>query len=121
MVGLSELARAYVEMVELYKQGATVEARGIYLQICHEMRTLVSQSWSASGQHLAEGDCHAALADIDAILEVHRKNLMNVELPVSKRRCYQHLARIFDRLGQPEAVSAATAMAANDGVGFYQP
>src|SRR5271156_683581 len=98
MVGLSELARAYVEMVELHKQGATEQARDIYLQICDEMRTLVGQSWSAGVRHLAEGDCHAALADIDMILEVHRKNLMNVELPVTKQRCYQHMARVFDRM-----------------------
>jgi FkbM family methyltransferase len=121
MGGLPELARAYVRMVELHKQGATVEARGIYVQICHEMRTLISQSWSACQQHLVQGDHYAALADLDAILEVHRQNLMNVELPVSKALCYQELARIFAAMDQPVAAAAATATAANGGAGFYQP
>jgi FkbM family methyltransferase len=121
MVGLPELASAYIRMVEFHKRGAAVEARGIYVQICHEMRTLISQSWSAGRQHLAAGDHYAALADIDTILEVHRQNLMNVELPVSKQRCHEELARIFEAMGQPEAAAAASVTAANGGAGFYQP
>jgi len=118
---LSDLARDYVQMVELHKQGATIEARGIYFQICHTMRTMIGESWSACEQHGADGDHYAALADVDAILEVHRKNMMNLELPVSKQHCFQEIARIFERLGQPEAMAAAILMAADDAAGFYRP
>jgi FkbM family methyltransferase len=121
MIGLSELAKAYVQMVDLHKRGATAEARGIYFQICHEMRSLVSQVWSTCEQHVAAGDHYAALADIDTILEIHRKNLMNIELPASKQHCYAQMASIFERMGQPVAVASAKLLAANGDAGFYRP
>ena len=47
--------------------------------------------------------------------------VMNLELPVSKQHCFQEIARIFERLGQPEAMAAAILMAADDAAGFYRP
>jgi len=121
MIGLSELAGAYLQVVALHKQGAIVEARGIYAEICHLLQTTVSQSWSLCEQHVAAGDHYAALLDIDVILDIHRQNLMNIELPVGKPRCYQQLGRIFEAMGQPAAVAAATLMAASGAAGFYRP
>jgi FkbM family methyltransferase len=116
-----DLAKSYLELAQLHQTGATAEARVLYHRIAHALRSSMTEYWTQGLHDLAAGRCDAALLSVTKALGVHRQNLINLELPMSKATCFAQIARIFEAMGQPVASAAANMLAANDGASFYTP
>ena len=118
---LDNLARAYIELVELNRQGAVDQARVVYQRIAHQLRAAVEGMWAQATGEQAAGDLYAALFSFTKVLDVLRQNLLNLELSVTKAAVFAEMARVLAAMGQTRAAAAATALAASGGASFYQP
>lgn len=119
--GLDHLAAAYVELVALQGRGALEEARALHHRIAHEIRTAISTSWAEGQRRLALGDHHGALSSFESVLHVQRQDLLSTDHKTVRTACFVEIARVLTAMGQPIAATAAAAIAAQDGGGFYQP
>jgi FkbM family methyltransferase len=120
-MGPENLAKAYLELTRLHQAGATIEARAVYHQIAHELRGSMAAYWSQGLSEMAAGDGHAALQSFNKALGVHRQNLLELELPLSKAACFAQMARLFDTMGQKVASAGATRLSESAGASFYAP
>jgi FkbM family methyltransferase len=118
---LEGLAKAYIELVELSRRGAQAEARALYQRIGHTLRSTIDSVWAQGLDHLARGDGYAALRSIEAVLSIHKQNLLQLDLPIPRRRCYEQIAAVLSQMGQTFAAETAAGFAARDGASFYQP
>jgi FkbM family methyltransferase len=118
---LEGLAKAYVELVELSRRGAQAEARVLYQRISHALRSTVETVWAQGQGHVAQGDFYAALLSYEALLRIHQQNLLNLDLPVPRRACFEQIAAVLGAMGQAVAAEVATTLVARDGASFYQP
>src|SRR5579885_680685 len=116
-----DLARAYVELFNLRRQGATQQAEVMFHRIARDLRGAAEGTWAKALTEFAAGDHYGAIASLDTILHVHRQNLLNLELSVSRSAVYEQLGRVLAACDQPTAAVAAHALALRGGDSFYRP
>ncbi len=119
--GLDNLARAYIELVELHRRGAIAEARVLYERITHDIRTAIDGLWAQGRQQLADGDHYGALLSYEKVLEIQRQNLLDTEPGAIRTACFTEIGRVLAAMDQPLAAAAATVMATQGADGFYRP
>src|SRR5258706_644683 len=118
---LDNLARAYIDLGALNRQGAVSEARVVYQRIAHDLRVAIEGTWAEAVGQQAAGDSYAALLSLTKVLSIHRQNLIHLELSVTKAAVFTEMSRVLVSMGQGRAAAAAAALAARGGTSFYQP
>src|SRR5271170_1460049 len=71
------LGQAYVEMVRLYRAGASVEALAIRDLIQTQLGGLVERTYRGAVEHAARGRTTEAFIEFTQAIELHRTNLAN--------------------------------------------
>jgi len=117
---LEGLAKAYIELVALFKRGAMAEAHALRDRIAADLNAALAAVWSTARRQIADGDHYGALLSLHTVFNIHRQNLLNIELPISQAACYAEMAGLLQTMGQPVAASAAATLATREH-GFYQP
>jgi FkbM family methyltransferase len=118
---LENLARAYIDLVRLHKQGAVAEARALYQRIAHDLRAAIDGMWAQGRRQLGAGDHYGALLSFEKVLEIQRQDLMNLAPADTRTACFAEMARVLTAMNLPLAAAAATTMAERGGASFYRP
>ncbi len=92
---LDNLARAYIDLVALNRQGAVSEARLVYQRIAHDLRVAIEGTWAEAVSQQAAGDPYAALLSLTRVLSIHRQNLIHLELSVTKAAVFTEMSRVL--------------------------